>query len=951
VALKPAPAMRDKEKVLRERTSLRARDGEELSAPISRGHQAACPWAMSMGSAIRAMAVGLLLCSSGPVFGHEPRPYIYGCGIIWGKWLGLPDDQAKAFDRASMDMIKAAGGTNVPANFAWIDIEPRQGEYHWDYVDHQVREARARGLEIFAYTGLTPDWALPPEAPRVPGIGYRFPPDPKYIPQFTRFFTALARRYRGRVRYYEFWNEPNGCGWINDDCANGHMAHTYVPWLKLWYEAMKAGDPECVLAIGGLDYHTGVEGWRYLEDIYRAGGGDFFDAVAIHPYGDPLNWNAIRDTYAVLVRHGDAHKKIWVNEYGWNTRDEEAKARYLRAVLTELAKPRWHMVFQASYLCLTDLPDADDAAGHDFGLCSRDRQAVRVVPRPSYEVFRELATASAKRLARRRPAEAPRELLRGAVPKGFMLSFVAPGVEPGQPGDDQGPPWNLRRRFIRMTGSNTGSFTIRWADTEPTDPGDGSSKYDFSRVRPDPEELKQKFVICYLDFFGNPWAEKFRFDDVARYNRLLEHWAEAACRFARRRFGVSIFETGGNERDLVAPETYKPHFPDWHFYYMDPIKAVHAGMKRAHPDNKLIIGNLCYSDRNHVGALYVAGAKGNFEILAIHAYGPHGAHVDMEQVVEAHEEMVFRGDPHIPIILTEGWSSLPLPDSIDRDAAWRRGPRPYKPQEIEHYRQAVLDGWRNLTTPRPAMYDPAWVCGARFFVLNDHWGGRGWADRAKPQYDEEGNLRGFLLDGYFIGTSDPDYVKPFLRPWGLIDIAGQPKGDIIYAFPPYIPRHRFVAALDEELDSVGYDPVRKELTCPAVVAGRKYNATVEFTNLEATPMTQCHWRLSERTLADFPGGYGFVYEDGVLDVFTDEKADRGVKAKLIGRSAPRTIGAGETVRLRYEIVFDEKLAGLGEDGRRKRIRPVCDVYFVWAGRPYHADAWLPRVAVLGGEKQ
>jgi hypothetical protein len=145
--------------------------------------------------------------------------------------------------------------------------------------------------------------------------------------------------------------------------------------------------------------------------------------------------------------------------------------------------------------------------------------------------------------------------------------------------------------------------------------------------------------------------------------------------------------------------------------------------------------------------------------------------------------------------------------------------------------------------------------------------------------------------------------------------------------------------------------VRKELTCPAVVAGRKYNATVEFTNLEATPMTQCHWRLSERTLADFPGGYGFVYEDGVLDVFTDEKADRGVKAKLIGRSAPRTIGAGETVRLRYEIVFDEKLAGLGEDGRRKRIRPVCDVYFVWAGRPYHADAWLPRVAVLGGEKQ
>ncbi|MCX7598232.1 MAG: glycosyl hydrolase, partial [Armatimonadetes bacterium] len=290
-----------------------------------------------------ALAVALI-CATAAGAAQEPRPYIYGCGIIWGKWLGLPDDQAKAFDRLSMDMIKAMGGTNVPANFAWIDIETKRGEYHWDYVDHQVREARSRGLEIFAYTGLTPDWALPPEAPKIHGIGYRFPPDLKYIPDFKKFFTALARRYKGKVKYYEFWNEPNGCGWINDNCANGHMAHTYVPWLKLWYQAMKAGDPNCVLAIGGLDYHTGVEGWRYIEDIYKHGGGDYFDAVAIHPYGDPLNWDAIRDTYAVLVRHGDAHKKIWVNEYGWNTRDEQAKAEKLRAVLTELARPRWHMV-------------------------------------------------------------------------------------------------------------------------------------------------------------------------------------------------------------------------------------------------------------------------------------------------------------------------------------------------------------------------------------------------------------------------------------------------------------------------------------------------------------------------------------------------------------------------------------------------------------------------------
>jgi len=158
--------------------------------------------------------LALGLASMGGVFcarAEFARPFIYGCGMTWGNWLGMPPERAREFDELGMDRIKAMGGTNVPANFAWIDIEPRPGEFHWDYVDHQVESARKRGLEVFAYTGLTPDWALPRNAPKKTGIGYRFPPDKRFIPQFEAFFTRLARRYRGRVRYYEFWNEPNGC--------------------------------------------------------------------------------------------------------------------------------------------------------------------------------------------------------------------------------------------------------------------------------------------------------------------------------------------------------------------------------------------------------------------------------------------------------------------------------------------------------------------------------------------------------------------------------------------------------------------------------------------------------------------------------------------------------------------------------------------------------------------
>ena len=62
-------------------------------------------------------------------------------------------------------------------------------------------------------------------------IGYRFPPNPLYTQQFIDAYTAISARYKGIVKYWEFGNEQNGCGWINDDCNNSNGYITYTPWL------------------------------------------------------------------------------------------------------------------------------------------------------------------------------------------------------------------------------------------------------------------------------------------------------------------------------------------------------------------------------------------------------------------------------------------------------------------------------------------------------------------------------------------------------------------------------------------------------------------------------------------------------------------------------------------------------------------------------------------------
>lgn len=160
---------------------------------------------------------------------------------------------------------------------------------------------------------------------------------------------------------------------------------------------MKSGCSDTVLAIGGLDckQDTGANGCaNYLKDIYEHNGRDSFDAIAIHPYGvkepnagtsveQAMNWAAIQEVANTLIAHGDGHKKIWLNEYGWNTSDEATKARLVDGVLTELEKPEYNMVFQASYHALGDSTLSKD----NWGLCDRDLSTLTLTPRESWRTF------------------------------------------------------------------------------------------------------------------------------------------------------------------------------------------------------------------------------------------------------------------------------------------------------------------------------------------------------------------------------------------------------------------------------------------------------------------------------------------------------------------------------------------------------------------------------------
>ncbi len=90
----------------------------------------------------------------------------------------------------------------------WNKIHKGPNEYDWSVLDAQVD--RAQGKYITYVIGSTPTWAAKAVQPHykdwVGGPGSNSVP--RNMADFTNFVQQLAQRYKGRIRAYEVWNEP-----------------------------------------------------------------------------------------------------------------------------------------------------------------------------------------------------------------------------------------------------------------------------------------------------------------------------------------------------------------------------------------------------------------------------------------------------------------------------------------------------------------------------------------------------------------------------------------------------------------------------------------------------------------------------------------------------------------------------------------------------------------------
>jgi hypothetical protein len=247
----------------------------------------------------------------------------------------------------SVQMIADAGFHWLRQEFPWEDIEihgrgdfvDRRNDHDgdgqpdpvdaWAKYDNIVDLADQYGLEIQARLSNPPSWAH-----ANPDIGEKAPPDD--LQDYINYAVAVAERYRGRIRYYQVWNEPNIYPeWGNQDVS----PEAYTNLLCRTYDALKAVDPEIVVISGALAGTVSLSGrdlndFIFLQRMYDAGAGACFDIMSVQAYGlnsgptdrrmRPTTVTFARHEYIrdLMVANGDAHKPIWISEAAWNPVDE-----------------------------------------------------------------------------------------------------------------------------------------------------------------------------------------------------------------------------------------------------------------------------------------------------------------------------------------------------------------------------------------------------------------------------------------------------------------------------------------------------------------------------------------------------------------------------------------------------------------------------------------------------
>ena len=146
----------------------------------------------------------------------------------------------------------------------WDAVEPEEGKWNWPLVDKQMAYLSEHHIEFGGLLLGSPSWNTKDKPGTLPVNN---------LPAWSNYVSELVKHCKGRVKYWEVWNEPPNF------TGKDQTAADYAKIVAASYDAAKAADPNCLVGLAAKSAHV-----NYLEQVIKAGAKGHYDYIVLHPY-------------------------------------------------------------------------------------------------------------------------------------------------------------------------------------------------------------------------------------------------------------------------------------------------------------------------------------------------------------------------------------------------------------------------------------------------------------------------------------------------------------------------------------------------------------------------------------------------------------------------------------------------------------------------------------------
>lgn len=311
---------------------------------------------------------------------------------------------------AGIKFVRIGQYENSTDYTSWDWVEQKRGIYAIpqeveDYVNSLADNGVAIDLQLLYGNGMytSPAGRLPDSI--LPALGSTHPPDrglysvfwapttPEQIRAFNNYVRWTVDHFRGRVQYYEIWNEPSEYFWNPQP-----VPEAYAALAREAISTVHKTDPMAKVVFGAFGLTEREFPRHAIEACRCAQGIDVFSYHAYADFGRNLNPEALdepahaRESPALLRRMVRQIAGIrpdiefWNDEFNappsWESVDETVQAKYIaRELVYDRAAGVHTFLWEL-------IPGVDGNEGDDYGLIhGMMMRSSDFAPRPAFQAL------------------------------------------------------------------------------------------------------------------------------------------------------------------------------------------------------------------------------------------------------------------------------------------------------------------------------------------------------------------------------------------------------------------------------------------------------------------------------------------------------------------------------------------------------------------------------------